>query len=90
MIESDPMERNERQVMKQKRRREENLLSAVLSLRLCSILFFVMKLGANTADYIVSSTGRYLSMGLVERCFDLSKEFFSYRCKGWEFVPDQV
>ena len=27
---------------------------------------------------------------LVERCFDLSKEGFSYRCKGWEFVPDQV
>ena len=31
-----------------------------------------------------------LAMGLVERCFDLSKEFFSYRCKGWKFVPDQV
>ena len=31
-----------------------------------------------------------LAMGLVERCFDLSKEFFGYRCKGWEFVPDQV
>ena len=31
-----------------------------------------------------------LAMELVERCLDLSKEFFSYRSKGWEFMPDQV
>ena len=31
-----------------------------------------------------------IAMELVERCLDLSKEFFSYRSKGWEFMPDQV
>ena len=38
----------------------------------------------------IKSIDLIIMMGLVERCLDLSKEFFSYRSKGWEFMPDQV